>query len=241
LPQATLPRLIAEADQGGHNASERDKRKEKVVRLASWILFAAVLLLSQAQFAIAQNLQFPMKGSWFVLQGPPCPHFGNHCQAPSNHLAYDFVPVTPTPANPFGQPNPPACMGQPIMSPSSGEVVEASNMYSDMPIPGQHPAGNRVVIRKSPNEFIVIAHLMQNSLAVAPGASVKAGQPIGACGFNGSTNAPHVHIHMQAGPSILNFGTPPLPMLFNVNVRVPPTGACVPLGGNMLTIGMVTC
>lgn len=170
------------------------------------------------------------------MQGPPCPAPGNHCLTNSNRLAYDFIPF-----DQFNQPNSQACMGQPILSPSNGVVIEALNIYPDIPGPGQHPAGNHVVIQKSPGEYITIAHLAQNSLTVGPGTPVSAGQMIGRCGFNGNTTTPHVHIHMQASPNILDFSAPPLPMVFDVNVWVPQAGSCMPIGGNILTMGMAVC
>lgn len=200
------------------------------------LAFAMLSCVCAAQSANAQPLLFPMQGTWFVLQGPPCPGPGNHCQTFSNQLAYDLVPI-----DQFGHPNSPACMGRPIMAPSNGVVIEALNVYPDVPNQTQHPAGNHVVIQRSANEFITIAHLAAASLSVGVGSPVAAGRVIGACGFNGNTGGPHVHIHMQAGPNILNFATPPLPMPFAVSVRNPLTGACTPLGGNIMTMGMVTC
>ena len=144
---------------------------------------------------------FPLSGPWGALQGPPCPAPGNHhCGTANQQFAYDFVPL-----DVYGNPNPNACIGQPILSPTDGIVVEALDAYPNALSPGQHIAGNHIVIQRSPSEYILIAHLSPGTLTVGTGATVAAGQVIGACGYNGNTSAPHVHIHMQAGPVIMNF------------------------------------
>lgn len=198
------------------------------------ILISACSTISNAN---AQGLVFPMQGNWGALQGPPCPAPANHhCGTANQQFAYDFVPV-----NSMGLPNPAACIGQPIISPADGVVVVALDIYPNTPNAGQHIAGNHVVIQRGPSEYILIAHLSPGSVQVPTGSRVNAGQLIGTCGFNGSTSAPHVHIHMQSGPQILAMNTPGLPMFFQTNVWNPMTNSCAPLGGHVLTRGMIIC
>ena len=193
------------------------------------VIFALVFVSSAS--VSAQTLQFPVQGNWLVFQGPPCPAYGppnHHCNTPNQQFAYDLVPAGGS------------CLGAPILSPTSGTVIEALDGYPDYPQFGQHIAGNHVVIQRSPNEYILMAHLAQGSVNVVTGSAVAIGQLIGRCGFNGNSNTPHLHIHMQSGPSIMHFGTPGLPMHFS-NVGVLGPAGCTALNGQLLARGMTTC
>jgi hypothetical protein len=208
------------------------------MRIRAFVLAVTLIVTGgSAPEARAQGMVFPLSGPWGALQGPPCPAPGNHhCGTANQQFAYDFVPL-----DVYGNPNPNACIGQPILSPTDGIVVEALDAYPNALSPGQHIAGNHIVIQRSPSEYILIAHLSPGTLTVGTGATVAAGQVIGACGYNGNTSAPHVHIHMQAGPVIMNFATLGLPMHFgNGGVRFP-GGPCIPLAGNLMLKGMMTC
>jgi len=61
--------------------------------------------------------------------------------------------------------------------------------------------GNYVVIQHAPNEFSRIAHLRQNSLAVAVGMSVAHGDLLGVMSNSGHSTSPHLHHQLQAGPN----------------------------------------
>lgn len=201
------------------------------------VLIALALWVSCGYSAEAQPMVKPVQGLWGVLQGPPCPAYGNHhCGTANQQFAYDLVPL-----DGFGNLAPAFCVGAPIRSPSDGTVIEVLDVYPNLPAPGQHPAGNHVVIQRSPSEYILLAHLSPGSVAVTVGSHVAAGQQVGTCGFNGNTSAPHLHVHMQAAPQVLIFGTPGLPMHFSDGGRLMPGGACVPLGSSPLMKGMVLC
>lgn len=200
---------------------------------ATWLICLAVGAIDVA----AQSLARPVNGLWAVVQGPLCPTPGNHhCGTANQQLAYDLVPI-----DQMGRPNAMLCVGQPVMSPSDGVVIAALDMYQNMPQQGQHPAGNHIVIQRSPSEYILIAHLSPRSLTVTVNSRVAAGQVIGACGHNGSSGAPHVHIHMQNTPNVLMFTSRGLPMYFSgVGMMVPGSG-CSPIAGGMLQRGMIMC
>jgi murein DD-endopeptidase MepM/ murein hydrolase activator NlpD len=54
-----------------------------------------------------------------------------------------------------------------------------------------------------------VAHFRLNSVAVRPGQTVKAGDPLGVCGNSGNSDLPHVHYHLQTGAaSLQGFGLP---------------------------------
>ncbi|MCC3294213.1 M23 family metallopeptidase [Arthrobacter sp. zg-Y411] len=58
-------------------------------------------------------------------------------------------------------------------------------------------AGNSVVIALEPEgPFVLLAHLACGSVEAVPGARVRAGVRIGACGNSGNSTEPHVHLQV---------------------------------------------
>ena len=99
--------------------------------------------------------------------------------------------------------------GQPVHAMAGGEVTEVVDEYEDHP-PGQPPpvtlaniAGNHVIIRIAPNEYLVFAHLQQHSIRVRVHQKVKAGQVIAKLGNSGNTTGPHLHVHVADANSVL--------------------------------------
>jgi hypothetical protein len=59
-------------------------------------------------------------------------------------------------------------------------------------------AGNHVVIAiGDAGPYVLVAHLQRGSVAVQPGQSVAAGQPVGRCGNSGNSTEPHVHLQVS--------------------------------------------
>jgi hypothetical protein len=114
--------------------------------------------------------------------------------------------------------------GETVYSPLTGTVVDTAGHFPDL-TPGrrqpEHPAGNHVWIRRD-SLYVVLAHLKTESVRVAPGERVRAGQPIAAVGNTGNTSEPHLHLHAvtvadrpaPAPDSLLGVGTP-VPLRFN--------------------------
>ncbi len=88
--------------------------------------------------------------------------------------------------------------GTPVVSPLSGRVVEARDGLDDLGAKTP-PEGNWVAIEPEgrPGWRVVVAHLMQGSVDVAPGDLVGAGQPLGLVGNSGNSTEPHLHLHAQ--------------------------------------------
>ncbi len=102
--------------------------------------------------------------------------------------------------------------GREIVAPSSGEVVFVESGIPDQPY-GTYDResfaradgtyahwGNAVVIDHGENEFGVIMHMQEGSVAVALGDKVEQGQPIGLLGNSGDSYGPHLHFHVQNEP-----------------------------------------
>jgi murein DD-endopeptidase MepM/ murein hydrolase activator NlpD len=54
-----------------------------------------------------------------------------------------------------------------------------------------------VVVRVAKDEFLYLAHLKNESVAVKVGDEVSAGDKLGECGNSGRSLLPHLHIHLQ--------------------------------------------
>lgn len=89
--------------------------------------------------------------------------------------------------------------GESVRAPCSGSVVAARGDLPDLPIPEkdlEHLTGNHVLI-ECKGVHVLLAHLKDGTVAVAPGIQVQAGEIIGTIGNSGNTDEPHLHIHAQ--------------------------------------------
>ena len=80
----------------------------------------------------------------------------------------------------------------------SGVVLLVEERYID----GTRIAGqeNYINIRHGDGTIAGYVHLTLDGALVEVGESVERGQPIGLSGDTGSSAAPHLHFHVQAGP-----------------------------------------
>lgn len=111
--------------------------------------------------------------------------------------------------------------GAPVHAVAPGRVVSTLSRLPDQP-PGQLPDpasitlatldGNHVVQTIGRGRYAFYAHLQRGSLTVRPGQRVRRGQVIGRLGNSGNTSAPHLHLHVMDGPSVL--GSNGLPFVF---------------------------
>lgn len=64
---------------------------------------------------------------------------------------------------------------------------------------GEHARidGDHVLIRHAGRELSLYAHLLENSVCVKAGETVRAGQQIGRVGSSGSSYLPHLHFHVM--------------------------------------------
>ena len=105
--------------------------------------------------------------------------------------------------------------GEPLYAPCDGQVRFTENRLPDR-VPPEHdrqnPAGNFVYLECGASG-VLLAHLMQSSVAVAPGDRVREGQPIGRVGNSGYSTEPHLHLHAQRGGGGADFlAADPLPL-----------------------------
>jgi hypothetical protein len=94
---------------------------------------------------------------------------------------------------------------KPVFAVGAGKVIAAVGSYKDdhqfhIPSLANDPMalyGNYVAIRHADSSVSVYAHLKQNSLKVQKGATIPAGQEIGAIGASGSSFFPHLHFEIR--------------------------------------------
>ena len=152
-------------------------------------------------------LQLPFDGLWFVFWGGGVELENYHVVATDQRHALDLV-IWQDGGTHRGEGTANEdywAYGQQVLAPAEGTVVTAVDGLADnapqVETDAANPAGNHVVIRVADEEYVLIAHLQPDSLTVAEGDSVMAGQLIGLVGNSGNTSEPHIHIHLQDKPT----------------------------------------
>jgi len=99
---------------------------------------------------------------------------------------------------------------QPVLAVADGEVTEVVDSIADHAphvLPGAvtlaNIAGNHVILRIAPHRYVLYAHLERGSVRVRPGERVRRGQAIAKLGDSGQTTAPHLHLQVADGSSVL--------------------------------------
>jgi hypothetical protein len=88
--------------------------------------------------------------------------------------------------------------GEKIVSPIDGVVVKVVNNIPDnKPFSGHYPynTGNTVVIQKD-DLYLLLGHLMKDSIVIKEGDRIYANDLIGAAGNSGWTERPHLHMQL---------------------------------------------
>ncbi len=175
---------------------------------------ALLLLASAPMAAAAQEYRLPFADRWFAAQAGDTVNVNQHMRVKPQWFGIDFAKV--------GEPNGRALVktdgariedfygwDAEVLAPVDGEVVAVIDGLADNPLGAsdtENPAGNHVVIRAAPDQYVFIAHLQRGSTRVATGTRVTRGKLLGLCGNSGNTSFPHIHMHVQDTPT-LNAGT----------------------------------
>ncbi|MBE9137071.1 M23 family metallopeptidase [Nodosilinea sp. LEGE 07088] len=102
-----------------------------------------------------------------------------------------------------------AIFGARLHAPCNGEVISTESSMPDFRVPKEdrvNRLGNHVILRCD-GAYIVLAHMQQGSVSVAPGDTLTTGDLIGEVGNSGASTEPHLHIHAQRPPPE---GQPPI-------------------------------
>jgi hypothetical protein len=104
------------------------------------------------------------------------------------------------------------CYNQPIYSVATGKVVAAADGMAEnmphsrkyaVPIDFNNAAGNHAVVEIAPHRYVLYAPMRPGSLQVRTGDTAAVGQIIGRVGNTGSSEEPHLHMHIDDQPSFL--------------------------------------
>ena len=149
------------------------------------------------------ELHLPFSGEWLVFWGGDTPELNHHHDSPAEKFAFDFV-MTDENGEFYrgGERTNEASFsfGQPIFSPADGTVIEAVDGVRDNQ-PGQLNTysilGNYLLLKHDEDEFSVLAHLKQHSVAAKAGDTVESGQQIAECGNSGHSTDTHLRYQLQ--------------------------------------------
>ncbi len=90
--------------------------------------------------------------------------------------------------------------GKKILAPCNARVVQVIDGVPDN-VPGTvntaQITGNTIVLQTDLDEYILFAHLMQDSILVEEGQEVSQGDTLALCGNSGNTTEPHLHLSLQ--------------------------------------------
>ena len=100
--------------------------------------------------------------------------------------------------------------GQPVLAVADGEVTEVVDTIPDHPphvLPAvvtlANIAGNHVILQIAPRRYVLYAHLEHGSVRVRLHERVRRGRAIAKLGDSGQADAPHLHLHVVDGNSVL--------------------------------------
>ena len=160
------------------------------------------------------RLRLPVRGTWVITQG----HDGEHThQGPWRH-GLDFEVADRNGDRHRGDGTGLEdwlCYRLPVLAPATGTVVRVVDGLPDMPIGTVDESsnwGNVVVIQHAVGVFSLMAHLSPGSIEVTEGQVVTVGQAVAKVGSSGRSPVPHLHVQLQATPTI---GDPTIPIEFH--------------------------
>lgn len=155
--------------------------------------------------------RLPVEGEWTVVGGGHEKAHSHSWSILAQRYAYDLVVTDNDGRTHSGDGAVRSnyyCWEEPVVAPAAGVVVEASDGHRDAPrtrgwldFRQRDIRGNYVVIEHAPDEYSLLAHLREGSVAVSEGDRVEAGRRIGLCGHSDNSSEPHLHFHVQDSPS----------------------------------------
>jgi hypothetical protein len=167
--------------------------------------FALLFLLVGCSSLFAQDMRLPFTGRWFVAQGGDTINVNHHMAERAQWFGADFAKLGGSSQRALSVANPSRLQdfyswNEPVHSPVDGVVEGVIRDLPDNPLGTKdlnRPIGNQVVIKAGEKRFVFLAHFQHESITVAPGDRVRAGQVLGRCGNSGNPDYPHIHLHVQ--------------------------------------------
>jgi len=159
--------------------------------------------------------RLPFSGEWTVYQG----FDDNWTHQGIWRYAVDFVIEDPVSKHTYRHEGKRLeeyyCFNKPVLSPVTGSVVTAVYSIADNPIgivDHENNWGNHIVIYSDFGYYVELSHFAKDSILVAVGERVIAGQLIGRCGNSGYSPQPHIHMQVQNWAYV---GAPAIPFTFS--------------------------
>lgn len=148
------------------------------------------------------KMKLPFNEEWYVFWGGTNELQNYHVAHENQKYAYDILMVKNGVTH-IGDPNNNESYfvyGKEIIAPCDAKVVKVITGVKDN-IPGElNPeqiTGNTIILETSNKEYLVFAHLKENSITVREGQFVRQGGVLGQCGNSGNTTEPHLHLSLQ--------------------------------------------
>ena len=148
------------------------------------------------------QIGLPFNEEWFVFWGGKNQSDNYHVVYENQMGAYDLVIIRDGKSyaeNGYNNEDYYA-FGKEIIAPCDARVVKVITGVHDN-VPGQmnrrEITGNTVVLEVTNKEYLVLAHLKENSIVVNEGQYVKRGELLGSCGNSGNSSEPHLHLSLQ--------------------------------------------
>ena len=199
---------------------------------------------SNLEYVTKTTLRLPFEGEWFVVWGGRTVAQNYHAATRDQRFALDVLMVKDGSTH-KGDGKSLAdywCYGQRVLAPGAGTVVWTRDSLPDN-APGQtdraNAIGNGVVIDHGNGEYSLLAHMQPRSLRVKKGDRVKPGQPLGLVGNSGNTSEPHIHYHLQNGPTPFDADGLPIPFT-NLLVDGKPVAKAEVVKGQKVAPGTAT-
>lgn len=179
--------------------------------LATLVYISSGLVLLGGSGALrATAVQNPLgAGTYLVHNGGDNEVQNGHYDVPAQRYALDILGLNGAGFNASSPGSSTleeyAIYGASLHAPCTGEVLVARDGLADMPVgpltdAGRAaPYGNTVFIHCQSDITVVLAHMRPESVRVAPGQHVVAGDVLGAVGNSGNTSEPHLHLHAVRG------------------------------------------
>ena len=148
----------------------------------------------------------PLSEEWYVSQGGHAELVNYHYVTSAQRDALDIVQIVDGHTRPPGTSDLDSyyIFGDPLLAPADGVVTSVVDGLADQPIgsgDNEHQAGNQIVIDIAGGRYLMLAHIRQDSIEVAVGDRVAAGQVIAEVGNSGNSTEPHIHIQAFSLPS----------------------------------------
>lgn len=194
-----------------------DYRQEKAVCVAfdsantiHRILLKPYITFPKSDDRYTKNYySMPILDEWIVFWGGTNEFLNYHYLYDTQRYAYDLVKLVEGRSykdNPMRNEHYYA-FNQKVLAPADGKGVKVVNDLADN-VPGEmdetRPAGNYLVLAHGHNEYSLLAHFKQHSIAVHEGELVKQGQFVGLCGNTGNSSEPHIHFQVMDSPDFMN-------------------------------------